>query len=213
MKVVPVQHRSAADHVRSHLIELIETRQFAVNDRLPSEAELAASFGVSRSVIREALHSLHTLGLTRSRAGRGTYVAATRPQSPLVSGHYETGHLDEVRRHLEVAAAGLAAGRCPPEALAELAGLAQQFDDAADPQERLRVDERFHTAVAEASGNPLLAQLIDDLRTVRSARAAEDRAVEAPPTDLHPMVEAIRAGDGGRAEQAARGHRCVLDPA
>jgi DNA-binding FadR family transcriptional regulator len=48
VKVVPVQQRSAAEHVRSQLIELIESGEFAVGARLPSEAELSSSFGVSR---------------------------------------------------------------------------------------------------------------------------------------------------------------------
>ena len=85
--LVKVERRSAAADVQAQLQTLIETGQFKQNDRLPSEIELARSFGVSRPVVREALMSLQTLGLTTSQSGKGTFVISDRVRTPLVFTH------------------------------------------------------------------------------------------------------------------------------
>lgn len=214
MKVVPVEHRSAAEHVRSQLIELIEARHFAVDDRLPSEAELATSFGVSRSVIREALHSLNALGLTKSFAGKGTFVAATRAQSQLLIGRYLPAQLNEVRRYLEVPAARLAAERRTQEDLAELTKLVEEFDTCDDPALRVKIDARFHIAVAQATGNPLFSRLVEDLRAVLQEQAlavsrAPGRAASAR-AEHRAIFEAIRDADPELADMAMRRHLAAV---
>ncbi|WP_062338167.1 MULTISPECIES: FadR/GntR family transcriptional regulator [Herbidospora] len=210
MKVVPVEQKSAAEHVRTQLIELIESRHFAVDDRLPSEAELAASFGVSRSVIREALHSLNALGLTKSYAGKGTFVAATRVQSHLLSGQYLPSQLNEVRRYLEVPAARLAAERRTQEDLDGLAELVAAFEDNDDPAERNKIDARFHIAIAQATGNPLFSRLVEDLRAVLqdqalAVSASPGRAAQAR-AEHRAIYEAIKDGDAEMAALAMRRH-------
>ncbi len=215
MKVVPVEHRSAAQHVRSQLVELIESGHFDINDRLPSEAELASSFGVSRSVIREALHSLNALGLTKSYAGRGTFIAATRAHSQLLSGRYLPAHLNEVRRHLEVPSARLAAERRTQEDVDQLRELLDTFDKTAEPRERVEVDASFHSAIARATGNPLFPRLIEDLRAVLQDQAL---AVSAMPgrsaqasAEHRAIFEAIRDGDADMAELAMRRHLAAVE--
>ena len=210
MKVVPVEHRSAAEHVRSQLIELIESRHFAVDDRLPSEADLAQSFGVSRSVIREALHSLNALGLTKSYAGKGTFVAATRVQSQLLIGRYLPAQLNEVRRYLEVPAARLAAERRTEQDIDRLAKLVEEFDQADDPKIRVKVDARFHIAVAQATGNPLFSRLVEDLRAVLQDQALAVSVAPGRPAQARAehraIFEAIRDGDAELADLAMRRH-------
>lgn len=214
MNVVPVEHRSAAAHVRSQLIELIESRHFAVDDRLPSEAELAQSFGVSRSVIREALHSLNALGLTKSYAGKGTFVAATQAQSQLLIGRYLPAQLKEVRRCLEVPAARLAAERRSQQDVDDLAALVDEFDKADDPAVRVKIDARFHIAVAAATGNPLFSRLVADLRAVLQEQALAmsampGRTVRAR-AEHRVIFEAIRDGDPDLADLAMRRHLAAV---
>ncbi|WP_436761779.1 FadR/GntR family transcriptional regulator [Streptosporangium sp. V21-05] len=214
MKVVPVAHRSAAEHVRSQLIELIESRYFAVDDRLPSEADLAQSFGVSRSVIREALHSLNALGLTKSFAGKGTFVAATQVQSQLLIGRYLPAQLNEVRRHLEVPAARLAAERRTQEDIDGLAELIEEFDRTDDPAERIKVDARFHIGIAQATGNPLFSRLVEDLRAVLqdqalAVSASPGRAAQAR-AEHRAIFEAIRDGDAELADLSMRRHLAAV---
>ncbi|MFC6081225.1 FadR/GntR family transcriptional regulator [Sphaerisporangium aureirubrum] len=210
MKVVPVEHRSAAEHVRSQLIELIESGHFAVDDRLPSEADLAQSFGVSRSVIREALHSLNALGLTKSYAGKGTFVAATRVRSHLLIGRYLPTQLNEVRRYLEVPAARLAAERRTQQDIDSLAALVEEFDRIDDPTERIKIDARFHIGIAEATGNPLFTRLVEDLRAVLqdqalAVSASPGRATQAR-AEHRAIFTAIKDGDPELADLAMRRH-------
>ena len=154
--LVKVERRSAAADVQAQLQTLIETGQFKQNDRLPSEIELARSFGVSRPVVREALMSLQTLGLTTSQSGKGTFVISDRVRTPLLVGRYSPAHIKEVRRALEIPSAELAAQRRTDKDVGQLAALLARLEDADNPARRNQLDADFHIAVAIASGYPLL---------------------------------------------------------
>src|ERR1700704_5392915 len=164
--LIKVERRSAAADVQAQLQTLIETGQFKQNDRLPSEIELARSFGVSRPVVREALMSLQTLGLTTSQSGKGTFVISDRVRTPLLVGRYSPAHIKEVRRALEIPSAELAAQRRTDKDVGQLAALLARLEDADNPARRNQLDADFHIAIAIASGNPLLVKLIEDMRTV-----------------------------------------------
>jgi DNA-binding FadR family transcriptional regulator len=210
MEVVPVTQRTAAENVRSQLIELIESGEFAVGQRLPSEADLARSFAVSRSVIREALHSLNALGLTRSYTGKGTFVDAQYVPSQLLTGKYLPGALNEVRHTLEVPAARLAAERRSATDLRTLRRLLDKFRAEDDPKERVSIDADFHVAIASATGNPLFPRLVSELRSVLQEQALAvavlpGRAAEA--ADEHEAIfEAIKARRGDEAADAMLRH-------
>jgi DNA-binding FadR family transcriptional regulator len=210
MKVVPVVQRTAAEHVRSQLIELIESGEFAVGSRLPSEADLARSFEVSRSVIREALHSLNALGLTRSFTGKGTFVDAQHAPSQLLTGQYLPRDLDEVRHTLEVPSAQLAAERRSASDLRTLRELLDKFSAADDPHERVGIDADFHVAIATATGNPLFPRLVAELRNVLQDQALvvanyPGRAAEAA-AEHQAIFEAIEARKGAAAAEAMARH-------
>src|SRR5689334_1788843 len=103
--------RSAAADVQAELQAQIEGGKYKQNERLPSEAELARAFQVSRPVIREALMSLQALGLTAPQTGKGTFVVSQRVSAPLLVGRYSPAHIREVRRCVEIPSARLAAER------------------------------------------------------------------------------------------------------
>jgi GntR family transcriptional regulator, transcriptional repressor for pyruvate dehydrogenase complex len=191
--VTPVANRTAAENVRTQLIEQIRSGSIEVDSRLPSEAELAKAFGVSRSVVREALHSLNALGLTRSHPGKGTFVAANDVAPGLLSGLYRPSDLNEVRQTLEVPVARLAAARRSTDDLDRMQQLLDTFDLAADALVRVQVDADFHLAVAAATGNPLFTKLVGDLRQVLQAQAL--RVSNIP----------------GRAAQAGHEHRLIYE--
>src|SRR4029079_15084329 len=96
-----VERRSAASDVQSQLQSLIVGGQFKPNDRLPSEIELARSFGVSPPVVRAALMSLQALGLAAYHTGTGTLPVSDRVRAPLLMG-YSRAQIKEVRRALEI---------------------------------------------------------------------------------------------------------------
>jgi DNA-binding FadR family transcriptional regulator len=158
--------------VLTHLREAIERGDHAVGDRLPSEAELSREYQVSRSVVREALRGLQALGLTVSRTGRGTFVTASGPPENPVFGGYSAQHLLEVRRHVEVPVAGYAASRRSAEELAQLTGLADRMDAETEDAAWVALDSQFHVAIARASGNPVFAKVIEDLRDALARQSA-----------------------------------------
>ncbi len=214
-RFVRVTHDSAADSVRRQLIEMIESGQFAVGDRLPAEVELARDLGVSRNVVREALVSLRILGFTSSRSGSGTFVGSNRIRMPLSFGGSTSAQLNEVRRHLEVPCAGLAAKRRTEEDLAELARIVDEFEAEGDPLRRVRIDSRFHVALAHATGNPLYARLIEDLRAgveeqSLAASLAPGRRAEAT-TEHRDIYRAVLSADAGLAEKLMMVHLDHLD--
>jgi len=206
----PVQQRRASEVVRAQLIELIETGHYAVNDRLPSEAELAQSFSVSRSVIREALYSLNALGLTRSHAGKGTFVASAHLSSQLLMGRYLPAQLGEIRRALEVPSARLAAERRTAADLKKLRQLVQRFGTTPEATKRIEIDADLHIGIAAATRNPLFELLVGDLRQVLQDQALtlskiEGRAQRAD-AEHQRILDAIEAGDGAAAAAAMEAH-------
>jgi DNA-binding FadR family transcriptional regulator len=210
--IEPIARGSSVDAVRTQLVELIQNGEFAVGARLPSEHELARSFGVSRPVIRESLGGLRSAGLIESRAGAGTFVTARNPTTPglLLLGRYDTNHLHEVRQHLEIPGAGLAALRRSESQLAELHEIVDRTRDEHDVVNWVRDDLEFHVAIAAATGNELQVRLVRDLRelqfeqTVAMARALGGLA--APDTEHGAIVAAIHERDAAGAERAMAAH-------
>jgi DNA-binding FadR family transcriptional regulator len=164
--LVRVERRSAAADVQTQLQALIENGHYKQTERLPSEIELARSFGVSRPVVREALMSLQALGLTASQTGKGTFVISDRIRAPLLIGRYSPAHIKEVRRALEIPSAQFAALRRTDQDVGQLAALLARMEDADDPARRNKLDADFHIAIATASGNLLFVKLIEDMRTI-----------------------------------------------
>ena len=205
-----MERRSAAADVQAQLQTLIETGQFKQNDRLPSEIELARSFGVSRPVVREALMSLQTLGLTTSQSGKGTFVISDRVRTPLLVGRYSPAHIKEVRRALEIPSAELAAQRRTDKDVGQLAALLARLEDADNPARRNQLDADFHIAVAIASGNPLLVKLIEDMRTVLEehslALAKAPHRRKAAHIEHSIIYDAIVRRDAGAAAAAMAAH-------
>ena len=119
------QEGRLADRAYAGIVEIINRDGLQVGDRLPSEARLAEIFGMSRTVVREALVRLASDGITEARRGAGSYVKS-RPSAQL-GAHVPMSELSatlgtyEVRFVIEAEAARLAAQRRSPEQMAEIA--------------------------------------------------------------------------------------------
>ncbi|WP_432986062.1 FadR/GntR family transcriptional regulator [Dactylosporangium sp. CA-233914] len=191
-------------------------------ERLPTEPQLCEQSGLSRSTVREALRLLssqHLIVTTRGVNG-GSFVAEPDAHALgetlsdgvgllLASGAVTDEDFLEVRRLLEVPAAGLAASRRSAHHLAELE--AAMFDPARDDLERrIEAHAAFHLAVAAAAGNSLLGLVVRPLYNLTDRRAVE-RAAPPPfwhavDRDHRAMIAAIRAQDAARAMELARTH-------
>lgn len=178
----------AAQPLYEELAELIRQKvaagEVAPGERLPGEIELAASLGVSRPSVREALKILRALGVVSIRHGDGVYVTATDAQDivrRLTPRHVlppeSLYHLYEVRKTLECQAAAWAAQRAGPQdvgnlqrivaemkRLAENGGATLERPEAAGLLDHLEeLDNAFHHQVVLATGNSVLVELMDSL--------------------------------------------------
>jgi GntR family transcriptional repressor for pyruvate dehydrogenase complex len=125
-----------SDKVMDAILEMIAAGRLKPGDALPAERELGAQFGVSRTVIREAVRALAAKGLLEVRSGSGVRVVAVEPEQVSESmRHYvnssmmDYAKVDEVRRVLEVAAAGLAAERATDEDIAAMDDTIVRFEN------------------------------------------------------------------------------------
>jgi GntR family transcriptional repressor for pyruvate dehydrogenase complex len=181
----------------------IRDGQLTRGARLPTERELAESFGVSRSVVREAVKVLGAMGLVESRQGSGLYVrndtiqTVSRAFILSVSPDAESvDRLFEFRQGLEAEACRLAAARRTDAHLAAMTDVLARIDpaDTTEDWETFgHVDVQFHMLVAEASGNPYLQVAIATAR------------------DMQSDVVGLFAARAGSMLQAMTHHRTVLD--
>lgn len=212
--------QGSTQQVVTHIRGLIERGELRPGDRLPAERHLAVRLGVSRPSVRAGLRALSAMGVVQPRHGSGTYipdgppVLGSEPLSFLAALHGFTGlEMYEARRILEVGAAGLAAERASDEQLAKLAeDVEALFAALESPQVFLVHDINFHRSVAAASGNPIVASMMEmvsalyyDRRRQTAERASERDLRDA--AEAHRRIyEAIRARDAEAARQRMNEH-------
>jgi GntR family transcriptional regulator, transcriptional repressor for pyruvate dehydrogenase complex len=171
----PIEKQRVAEEIAGQLRDLILTGQYVAGDKLPPERHLAKELGVNRSSLREALKKLEHLGLVKIRQGDGTRVQDFMRTGgidlvshlvPLAQG----GNLEilhdvlEFRRIYGREVARLAAERCEASDLEKLAALADAADEAADPEDILRIDFEFYVALTVAAKNRVFGLLINTTR-------------------------------------------------
>src|SRR3954465_9584285 len=198
----------------------IQAGELPPGSRLPTEAQLSAEMGISRSGVREAVKVLEAARVLDVRRGDGTYVTSLAPRLLLegVGLAVELLHGDtllevmEVRRLLEPVATGLAALGSSAGGLAELEGILDDMRRAADDAELLiGYDAAFHRAVVAATGNESLTSLLDGLsgRTLRARlwRGTINGDVSAQTIAEHEAIyRALRARDQVLAHSTALVH-------
>jgi GntR family transcriptional repressor for pyruvate dehydrogenase complex len=199
-KSAPPAYQQLADKLREQIL----TGAIKPGERLSAEAELTDPHGVSRSTVREAIRLLeaqHLVITTRGTTG-GSFVAepsaariATELSTSLdlLVGHdtITVGEMLEARRLLEVPAARLAAERASAEEVAELRACLDEGKAG---------NERFHSVLLTASGNPLLEVLVRPLYAVIKERVQRERAPQPFWDEVHgehsALVDCIAARDG-----------------
>jgi DNA-binding FadR family transcriptional regulator len=188
--------------------------------RLPTEQELMAALGVSRTVIREAVAALRAEGLIATRQGVGSFVAelSTRTLFRLDPGQSETVadalHIMELRSAVETEAAGLAAERATAAQRRAIRRALGAIDTAIERGETaVAEDFALHAAITDATGNPQFRKFLDFLgrfiipRASVRIRALNLRAYLMTFQQEHrAIVSAVDAGSVERAREAMRNH-------
>lgn len=181
---------------------MILSGTFVEGDRLPPERRLVEDFGVSRTVVREALNSLESRGLVRIEHGRGAVVSAgsglpavrdtlelylhSRPETML--------ELLEVRRALEIEVAGLAAQRATPEDIEAMREANETMREKIDaPEGYVDADTVFHMLIAKSTKNQIFLLMNE------------------PITDLLLESRKITGSLPENARRAVKGHEAILD--
>ncbi len=210
-----------SEQLADALLARIRAGQIQPGERLPTEAALVQRFGVSRTVVREALSRLKTLGLLESRQGSGAYVRAPdareaqRLQLTPDGSVAAVLQMVEVRRALEAEAAALAAARRTTRAVRQIRAAMRAIEQAvAAGGDGVAEDVAFHAAIAQAAGNPFLLAtlaylnqfLLDATRVTRANEATRDDLAEQVRQEHAAVVAAIEAGDVAGARLAGAAH-------
>ena len=187
--------------------------------RLPPESDLVKEYGVSRSVIREALKVLKERGLVSMRAGDGSYV--TLPGAKAIRGvmarvtqfnGISDDKINEVRTILEARTAGDAARYATEADIANLELLVEQMEICKDAvTERARLDCAFHFAIARLSQNALLVFMVESLLellgTYIEIRLQKNPGGSAKGILWHrKLIKAIKSHNSRLAEKYMREH-------
>jgi len=204
--------------VSRRLMDLFTGGSIAPGTRLPPERQLAATLGVGRSAVREALAALEILGIVDVRPGSGTYLRGTAsdllPQTlrwGLLIGPKSTEDLLDLRSGLEIYVARLAARRATAAERAELgAALDHMNATVEDLAAFARADAIFHGALAAAAHNDTLVDLLHVVRSllqVYADRAVHDEAAARAAIVEHDAVHrAVIAEDEDSAASAMAVH-------
>lgn len=216
-----IPNKALSDTVAQQLLAQIDKGTFARGGKLPTETVLAQEFGVSRTVIREAISRLKNEGVVEPRQGSGVYVSAHGAIRPLRIDYAEAMEggsvlqILAVRRAIEAEVAAEAAMRRTDADMMAIDAALKKIDEAvAEGRDGVAEDVAFHRVIATVTGNPYFLKTLTFLNQYLEAGTVVTRRNEALREDFSRQVRdehaaiaaAIRAGDPMAARNAAQTH-------
>jgi GntR family transcriptional repressor for pyruvate dehydrogenase complex len=197
----PVLKQSLSDRLAQRIRALIQAGEYQQGDRLPAIMEMARRFGVGHPTVREALKKLQTIGILEIRHGSGVYVSRGHDVFVVASPDYAGTvtkklliDLIQARMPLEILSASNAARNASAEDLAEMRRLlATAGQNLKDDAMLNSANMAFHRQIALASGNTVLAQLLDVIQ------------------DLFTEEQRLILGIFGSRERDHREHLAILE--
>jgi GntR family transcriptional repressor for pyruvate dehydrogenase complex len=218
LKIRPVTKTSISEEIAAQIIDLISRGELQPGQRLPSERELCEQFGASRSSLREALRCLSIVGILNAQVRNGTSVARDGGKFlrkivewRLITERHNIENLMEVRIALEGVSAANSALRATEEDKKKFKHLVKEMEDAVDDAKRFAVlDVDFHIALASASGNTLVFDLVSMIRghlvRVLPKVLQLPNALPLSTREHCVIVEAIERHDAEGARTAMQAH-------
>jgi GntR family transcriptional regulator, transcriptional repressor for pyruvate dehydrogenase complex len=220
---VPRRSRNLALELVDAIGDRIRDGRLAAGDKLPTEAEVVAAFGVSRTVVREALSKLQAAGQVRTRHGIGTFVVGAGDATPFRISPEQLSTLQDViamlelRIGLETEAAALAAQRRSAQNLGEMRAALDEFSATVEAgRDAVAADVRFHLEIARATQNTHFAELMTAMGAGMIPRARLDAPVPMTAerrdylrrvnAEHESIFDAIAAQDSEAARAAMRTH-------
>jgi GntR family transcriptional repressor for pyruvate dehydrogenase complex len=213
--------QTLTDRVTEALMLKITGGELPAGAQLPSEQMMAVSFGVSRTVIREAVSRLKSEGLVDSKQGRGAFVRTDRTDVPFRidinadNPRSSLLHILELRLGLDAEIAALAATHRRRDQMAAIMRALANIDKASKAgKDAVAEDLQFHLAIAQATRNPFFFELIQFLggafySAIAVTRANEGRLealAKLTRAEHETIAQAILQQDPDAAAAAARAH-------
>jgi GntR family transcriptional repressor for pyruvate dehydrogenase complex len=213
-----LQHKRIYEEVVDMIVQRIRSGTLAVGQRFPPERVLAEEMGVSRTSLREALRALESMGYIYSVPGGGNYVNSVSlehvlsPLSAMVAQDKKlAADIIEVRQHLEVYMAALAAKNASKQQLSRIYStiLAMQTDIETGGV-GIDGDNQFHQEIARASQNKAFAIIVELLGELLAESRKATLEIPGQPAksieDHIAIFQAIQAGDEKRASEEMLSH-------
>lgn len=225
MSFSKIQSVSTAQQVLDQIVEAIQSGEYTVGDRLPSERQLAEMLGISRPTLREAITALATLGILEIRTGVGTFVRSTAidenhafKAAELLSTEESPLHALEARILIEPGIAALAAERAEASDLKHMRAALREIEERVSENIAFRTaGMNFHMAIVRSIRNPVaehactmtLAIWFSNLpgwgEIVQSIVRKPGRLAKYYENYCH-VYEAIAEGDAEKATKVMRAH-------
>jgi GntR family transcriptional repressor for pyruvate dehydrogenase complex len=212
-----IERRTLAQSIVEQVKELVLQGRLNPGQKLPSERELAEQLGVGRSSVREATSAMLAMGIIEIRPGEGAYVRPDFPQSMLdcvewsaLMLNQHSADLFEARIAIETVTARLATARATPADKEQLDRIVEQMASAATLDEFVDLDIEFHLALAKASQNLVLRDILYGLHNLmRSSMLRVLESVDRRELALEQhrsLCATIGQGPANEAEQIMKGH-------
>ncbi|MDR1507341.1 MAG: FadR family transcriptional regulator [Treponema sp.] len=213
-----LQHKRIYEEVVELIIQQIRSGKLKMGQKLPPERVLAEEMGVSRTSLREALRALESMGFIYSVTGGGNYVNSVSignvlsPLSAMVAQDTKfAADIIDVRRHLEVHMASLAAKNATKQQISQIySTILNMQSEVEEGGIGIKGDNQFHLEIAKASQNrafAVISELVGELMAESRKATLEIPGQPLKSIEDHIAIfEAIRDGDENRAAAAMEGH-------
>ncbi|WP_347488858.1 FadR/GntR family transcriptional regulator [Desulfoscipio sp. XC116] len=214
------RNNTLQNKVAEYISKLIEQGKIKSGDRLPTERDMAEKFGVSRTVVRDAVKTLAGIGVLEVRHGVGIFVATPDSQhiakqlSGLLYNNQDTiNNLIEVRMVLETAVAGWAAKRHSKEDLKNMAENLKSHEEIIKTGDLIaigEIDRGFHLLLANSSKNPVAIRLMQNLLDLLQVSSRQTLTIEGrikqSIEEHYDIYEAINEKDKQKAQEKMKVH-------
>ncbi len=217
MPIKKVTRQSIGEQVFEQLKEQIFNNEWKRGEKIPSENDLAVSFGVSRITVRQALQKLTALGLIETRFGEGSFIREAVPginMNPLIPIAYlnENSLMEilEYRKVLEGNVAELATEKASADELEKLEDAYKLMEQVRDDLEKFsKADLNFHLLLANMTKNSLIMQtfhIFNDVLNRAFSQIVSKRGNSAGIYYHKLLLEAIKSGNSGEAKKIMQEH-------
>lgn len=219
-KLKRIKTESLRSQVYSQLKEQLMAGLWKVGEKLPSESELCASFGVSRVTVRAAIQQLEILGLVETRHGGGNFVREFSPLAAMdtlhpllqINENQDVITVLEYRKIIEKGTIGLVVPKITErdlDYLEETYTMMLELADSHDPKKQANADHLFHYRLAQIAQNPIIIKVYEIINVILSEAMLD--IVKLLGTEIglryhRQLIDALRARNKALCEQLMEAH-------